>query len=92
MGFQWEFKVDLLLCSSNNLLIELLYGGGSDGAHDVDVPRMVEKYLAIAIYVSATSVDNPGWPESVVSRMFAQWLISSCLITSKGALFVLGLT
>ena len=38
--------------------------------HDVDLPR-------IAIYVSATSVDHPGWPAAVWAWMFAQWLILS---------------
>ena len=60
--------------------------------HDVDVPRLVETYLAIDIYVPATSVDHPGWPATVFSGMFAQWLIFSSLVTSKGTLFVFGLT
>ena len=42
-----------------------------NGWHDVDVPRMLETYLAIAIYVSVTSVDHPGWPAAVFSGMFA---------------------
>ena len=32
----------------------------SNTAHDVDVPRIVETCLTIAIYASATSVDHPG--------------------------------
>ena len=81
--------------------IENAYGVGvavldmyskTDVKHDVDVQHMVEVYLAIAIYVSATSVDHPGWPAAAFSGIFAQWLILSCLITSKGAVFVFGLT
>ena len=60
--------------------------------HDIDVPRMVEMWLVVAIYVSATSVDHHGWPAVVWSGMFAQWLILSCLVTSKGVVFVFGLT
>ena len=47
--------------------------------------------LVIAIYVSATSVDHPGWPAAKSSVMFAQWLILSCLVTTKGVVFVLAL-
>ena len=58
----------------------------------VDVPRMVETLLAIAICVSATSVDHPGWPAAVSAWTFAQWLILSCLVTSKVIVFAFGLT
>ena len=59
--------------------------------HDVDVPPMVEMQLPIAMYVPATSVDHPGWTAAVSSGKFAQWLISSCLVTSKRVVFVFGL-
>ena len=58
---------------------------------DVDVSCVVEMLLAIAIYVSSTSVDHPGWPAAVSPWMFVQWLILSCLLTSKGSVFIFGI-
>ena len=42
--------------------------------------------------MSATSVNHPGWPAAVSAWLFAQWLILSWLVTSKGIIFVFGLT
>ena len=55
------------------------------------LPYMVQTWSSIAIYISAFAVEHPGWPAAVSSGMFTQLIILSCLVTSKGVVFVLAL-
>ena len=55
--------------------------------NDIDIPRM-----AAANYVSATATDSTVRPAALSCKMFAQWLILSFLVTSKGPLFIDELT